>query len=257
MKFTIAAAAIAATSSFVFVGVHASNSKSGKGPCSSSPKLDKFCNEEPANFEGTYKACYNTVIRNSANGRSNGAIRFCADQQGVFSDVFTPLDDYGAYDLAVVARIKPDNPIFPVPVAVQWETSFQGVAIGNTLKMTSYGGGVVNGDGEIILPNYTPDTQECTLYDDDIMQCTTIFTEYCGPDSANSTVFPSVCEVGDWVNTYTIQKVAVLEGSACPEPPEGFCDQTGFGPSRKLQDDEDEEEEEASHPCPLLNGSMN
>ena len=205
------------------------------------------------------QTAYKTVIRNSANGRINGAIPFCLDQKGFFSDVFTPLDDYGAYDLAVVATIEPGNRIFPVAAPVKWETSFQGVALGNTLKMTSYGEGVTDETGEVFHPNYTPDTQECTLYDDDIMQCTTIFTEYCGPDSANSTILPSDCEVGDWVNTYTIQKVAVLEGSACPEPPTGFCDQTGFPgggqPGRKLQ--EDEEEEEASHPCPLLNGNMN
>ena len=247
MKFAIAAAAIAATSSFV--GVHASSStssssstsKSGKGSCSSSPKLEKFCNEEPANFAGNYDVCYSNVIRNSASGFRDGVSHRCDTDN--LQAVFTALDSYGAYETSFVdlgAGVVPGEDLL-------WK--FQGIAQGNTIKMTSFGGGVVNFDGDIILPNETPDTNECTLYDDGILKCITYFEEYCGPNTANETFLPSDCEDGEWLVTYTIESVAVLEGFECPEAPAGFCDDER--PDRKLQ------EEEASHLCPILNGKMN
>jgi hypothetical protein len=100
MKFSIAAAAIAATSSFV--GVHAS--KSGKGPCSSSPKLEKFCNEEPANFAGTYKTCYQNTLRNAADGFGPSLTdHYCRGDPIVFGGsppdewVLEKKDQFGAY----------------------------------------------------------------------------------------------------------------------------------------------------------------
>ena len=251
MKFSIAAAAIAATSSFV--GVHASTStaKSGKGSCSSSPKLEKFCYEEPADLEGTYNLCYASVLREATTGPT-GTFRFCPngnDESGK-GDVFKKLDEYGAYEAITTGSLT------GVQVG-QWK--FQGIAQGNTIKMTSFGGGAVNATGDVILPNETPDTQECTLYDDGILKCMNYFEEYCGPDAANNTFFPSNCEVGEWLMSYTIETVSVLKGFDCPEPPKGFCDvpYTPDGPSpgfgRKLQ----EEDEEASHLCPFLNGNMN
>jgi hypothetical protein len=129
--------------------------------------------------------------------------------------------------------------------------NYQGIAKGNTIKMTSFAGGWVDDDtGVVVVENDTPDTKECTLYDDNIMQCTTFFTEYCGPDNVTS-VFDIPCTAGEWLMTYTFETIFALEGSECPEPPKGFC--PDGPPGRKLQ----EEEEEASHPCPILNGKMN
>ena len=206
--------------------------------------MEKFCNEEPANFEGRYNLCYTNIVRNAAIGPS-GNFHFCVNEAGPFQDadlVFTALDEFGAY---TVANYQ-DPVVFPGGVT----KNFQGIAQGSTIKMTSFGGGLVNGDGDIILPNETPDTQECTRYDDGILKCITHLEEYCGPNTANETVFPSDCEVGKWLVTYTIESVAVLEGSECPPAPEGFC--PDGPPGRKLQEDE-----EASHPCPILNGKMN
>ncbi len=256
MKFSIAAAAIAATSSFV--GVHASSStssssstsKSGKGSCSSSPKLEKFCNEEPANFEGRYNLCYQNVIRNAASGPT-GSIHQCFDETlGLDYDrVFTALDGYGAYE----AVINANNFLPSLPGR---ETlNYQGIAQGNSIKMTTYGGGFQNENGDIVLPNESPDTQECTRYEEGKLKCMMYFQEYCGPSTANATI-PIDCQVGEWLMTYTIEAVLVLEGFECPEPPKGFCEsnQPAFGPGRKLQ--EEEEENEVS-PCPFMNKKMN
>ena len=152
MKFSIAAAAIAATSSFV--GVHASTStaKSGKGSCSSSPKLEKFCYEEPANFEGTYHICYSNVVRSSATGILDGAIPLCPDGKGADVEVFTKLDEFGAYTKSLVSNNEVLNAQF----------NYQGIAQGNSIKLTSFGGGVVNDNGDVVLPNETPDNEECT-----------------------------------------------------------------------------------------------
>ncbi len=97
MKFAFAAAAVAATSSFV--GVHASKSsssssttstsKSGKGSCSSSPKLEKFCNEEPANFEGSYSLCYQSVIRKSLSEVADGVYHQCTGSGPILDRVFS------------------------------------------------------------------------------------------------------------------------------------------------------------------------
>ena len=250
INIAAAAAAIAATSSFV--GVHASTStssststsKSGKGSCSSSPKLEKFCNEEPVNFAGTYDLCYQQVIRNSASGYKNGAFNICWDQMSgpVFDRVFTPLDDYGAYSAAVN---HPGGALL-----------FQGIAQGSFIKMTTYGGGVVNGDGDIEIPNETPDTQECTRYEDGILKCMYYFQEYCGSNTANETVLPSDsdCKDGEWSMTYTVEAVLVLEGSECPEPPKGFCDDDHMH-ARKLQEEKEEKNEVG--PCPFMNKKMN
>lgn len=109
--------------------------------------------------------------------------------------------------------------------------------------MTSFGGGIKNADGDIILPNETPDAQECTRYDDGILKCITYFTEYCGQGSATNPSFPSNCQVGQWLVTVTIESVAVLEGSECPPAPEGFC--PDGPPGRKLQEEEEEEKARA------------
>ena len=219
--------------------------------------MEKFCYEEPANFEGAYNTCYSSALREAATGYGpSGVFHFCLDGEGrdgelgSSGDVFTKLDEYGAYEAITTGSLT------GVQVG-QWK--FQGIAQGSFIKMTSFGGGAVNATGDVILPNETPDTQECTLYDDGILKCMNYFEEYCGPDAANNTFFPSNCEVGEWLMSYTIETVSVLKGFDCPEPPKGFCDvpYTPDGPSpgfgRKLQ----EEEEKASYPCPLLNGNMN
>ncbi len=103
--------------------------------------------------------------------------------------------------------------------------------------MTTYGGGMEDGNGDVVLPNDHPDTQECTRYDDDIMKCILYFTEYCGNETSNHTSLPSACKVGDWLMTYTVESVLVLDGSTCPEAPIGFCDDP-FTQGRKLQEDE-------------------
>lgn len=113
----------------------------------------------------------------------------------------------------------------------------------------------MNGEGVIILPNETPDTEECTRYDEGILKCMSYFVEYCGPNTANQTVLPSDCEVGEWLTTYTFDSVSVLEGFEYPPAPAGFCDNYVPTPVRKLQ--EDEEEDNEAIPCPFLNGNMN
>ena len=244
MKFSIAAAAIAATSSFVGVHASTSTSKSGKGSCSSSPKLEKFCYEEPANFEGTYHICYSNVVRSSATGFLNGAIPLCPDGKGADVEVFTKLDEFGAYTKSLVSN----NGL------ISAKFNYQGIAQGNSIKLTSFGGGWVNATGDVILPNETPDTEECTVYDDGILKCMSYFVEYCGPNT-NQTVLPSDCEVGEWLTTYTFDSVSVLEGFECPPAPAGFCD--NYDPGRKLQEEEKEEEDNEAIPCPFLNGKMN
>ena len=256
MKFSIAAAAIAATSSFVGVHASTSTSKSGKGSCSSSPKLEKFCYEEPANFEGAYNTCYSSALREAATGYdppgTTGVFHFCLDGEGrngelgSSGDVFKKLDEYGAYEAITTGSLT------GVQVG-QWK--FQGIAQGNTIKMTSFGGGAVNATGDVILPNETPDTQECTLYDEGILKCMNYFEEYCGPNTATNAFFPFNCEVGEWLMSYTIETVSVLEGSECPPAPAGFCD--NYVPGRKLQEEEKEEEDNEAIPCPFLNKNMN
>ena len=256
MKFSIAAAAIAATSSFVGVGVHAStstsNSKSGKGSCSSSPKLEKFCNEEPANFEGTRKICYSNIIREAASGLQTGAYHVCPNGEGDSDVVFKPLDSYGAYESTLIIGGGFLGNLGGGSVSF----SYQGIAQGNTIKMTSYGDGLKDGDGNTIRQNETPDTEECTIYDDGILKCIAQHNEYCG--SSDDSQGPDIdCEVGTWLKTYTIETISALEGFDCPEPPVGFCesgDRPG-PPSRKLQ--EEEEEENKVTPCPFFNKNMN
>ena len=246
MKFSIAAAAIASTSSFV--GVHAST-KSGKGSCSSPPKLEKFCAEEPANFEGTYNICYANVIREATI--ASGVYHVCPNGEGDSVEVFTPLDSYGAYTSnLVVGGLVGD---FLGGGSIKF--SYQGIAQGNSIKMTSYGDGLKDGDGNTIRQNETPDTEECTLYGEGILKCIAQQTEYCGSSDNSQGPANNSCEVGTWLHTYTVETISALEGSECPPAPAGFCE-SGTpvgGASRKLQ----EEGEEASHPCPILNGKMN
>ena len=246
MKFSIAAA-VAATSSFVgVVSSSSSTSKSGKGSCSSSsPELETFCNEKPANFEGTYKLCYQNVVREAAEGvpGPSGAFHFCEFPPNAFERVFDPLDEYGAYESAIVHGV------------FDGQLDFQGIAQGNSIKMTSYGGGVRDDDsGNVTIPNDTHDTQECTLYKDGILKCFVYLQEHCGPETS----FGIDCEVGDWLLAYTIESVSVLEGYECPEAPDDFCEsnQVPGPPGRKLQEDETEKDDQVS-PCPYLKGIMN
>jgi hypothetical protein len=108
-------------------------------------------------------------------------------------------DQFGAY---VGAR----NVLYPSEGGTLRLASlnYQGIAKGNTIKMTSFAGGWVDDDtGVVVAENDTPDTKECTLYDDNIMQCTTFLTEYCGPDNVTS-VFDIPCTAGEWLMTYTL-----------------------------------------------------
>ena len=261
MKFSIAAAAIAATSSFVGVHASTSTSKSGKGSCSSSPKLEKFCAEEAADFGGRYKVCYTNVVREAADlPRYNGAYHLCPNGEGDSLEVFKPLDEFGAYESTLVLdSILAGGGGGDGDGSISF--TYQGIAQGNSIKMTSFGEGTTDSTGAVIRQNETPDTEECTLYDGGILKCIAQQNEYCG--ASDNSQGPSIgCEIGTWLHSYTIETISALEGSECPEAPVGFCDSGTPIPvgGRKLQEEEEEEEEEEedkASPCPFFNKNMN
>lgn len=252
MRPTISATILAAATSLAAGdNDHNLTSKCSKSSCSSSPKLEKFCNEAPADFAGTYNICYANIVREA--GIASGAYHACLNGEVDSAEVFKPLDEYGAYESTLVVGGSILGGLVGGDGSISF--SYQGIAQGNSIKMTSYGDGVKDGDGNTIRQNETPDTEECTLYGYGILKCIARQTEYCGASDNSQGPVNDSCEVGTWLHTYTIETISALEGFDCPEPPAGFCESgTPFGDGRKLQE---EEEEGASHPCPLLNGKMN
>lgn len=145
---------------------------------------------------------------------------------------------------------------------------FQGYANGNTLSMDSFGEGTsffnpATSAVETLFHNDSPDSMTCTLYKDDIMECTSVLTEFCSEVSIEDDISADACldREGKWLNTYSIKTIHVLDGFDCPAPPPGFCESNvlpvgqgpGFGFTRHLND---EEGENLNHTCPILAAQM-
>ena len=114
---------------------------------------------------------------------------------------------------------------------------WQGFAKVNTLNLNSFGVGTSFVAPELNITNSTrvfyndsPDTMTCDIYKDGILECTSALTEYCTPASMEDNFTAPFCQgrEGQWLNTYSIKSISVLEGFEfeCPSPPPGFCEST-------------------------------
>jgi len=178
------------------------------------------------------------------------------------SQNFTKTDDFGAYVSTSVGVLE-DPPVIDLG-------SFQGIPNGNTLSMAAFGDGlylppIKNGPGggpenrtQDLIPNNSPDRKICTMYAGNVMECTYFFTEYCSGVTEGG---ENPCDEGQqWLNTYAVEAISVLDGETCPDAPKTFCETnkifTGaVGPPtrRGLQD---EGESSKKTPCPFLAGKM-
>ena len=247
-----------ATAIIAFFGAPVSSkkrfSKSGGG---ASLPLEPYRYFEPADFEGSYKTCFATVIRNSSPPRFDGTYHLCeGDPITVSLQNFTKTDDYGGYQsTSVLSGGVPE-------IGKSDLGSFQGIANGNTLPMAAFGVGIYNPAGQHnefqpdLIPNNTPDRRTCTMFADNVMECASFFTEYCNGVLENGT---SPCVDGQqWLNTYAIEEILVLDGEECPEAPAGFCESNrivfpSFPSRRGLRD---ESGSAKKTPCPFLAGKM-
>ena len=175
MKFCTSAVTTA-TAIIAFFGAPVSSkkkrySKSGSG---ASLPLEPYRYFEPADFEGSYKTCFATAIRNSASSfGGEGTYHLCeGDPITVSLQKFTKTDDYGGYQSTSEG----------VPEEGIDLGSFQGIANGNTLPMASFGEGIYtpagpqNGFQPDLIPNNTPDRRTCTMFADNVMECASFFT---------------------------------------------------------------------------------
>ena len=237
-------------------------------------KLGKYQYYEPANFTGVYRGCHYSVIRSSSTGIQTGTFHACIGNEN------TPLlarvdnilflqqeDEFGAYKGAVV-----DNQDVVVEfsdIDIVTLGGWQGFAVGDTLSLNSIGVGVSAPGVDIMNNNDSPDTNVCTLFDDGILGCTTILTEYCTQATIDNDFTASFCQdrEGEWLNTYSIKSIKVKEGFECPEPPPGFCETNPFPDTHPLDPNNpdalpgftrhlEDEEEESFHPCPILAAQM-
>mmetsp|Transcript_19783 Transcript_19783/g.33725 ORF Transcript_19783/g.33725 Transcript_19783/m.33725 type:complete len:261 (-) Transcript_19783:162-944(-) len=258
MKFCTSAVTTA-TAIIAFFGAPVSSkkrfSKSGGG---ASLPLEPYRYFEPADFEGSYKTCFATVIRNSASsffGGGGGTYHLCeGDQIYLIMSLqkFTKTDDYGGYQSTSEG----------VPEEGIDLGSFQGIANGNTLPMASFGPGVYTPAGPWnpepdLVPNNTPDMRTCTMFADNVMECASFFTAYCNGvlEGGGS---PSCVDGQQWRNTYAVEEILVLDGEECPEAPAGFCGSNEIGgpPNTNRRGLQDESGSAKKTPCPFLAGKM-
>jgi hypothetical protein len=256
MKFSTitvstATAAIAFFGAPVSVSARKKHSKSG---CSSSSSLEPYCYSPPADFEGIYIPCFATVIRDSASKSGDGTYHLCeGDLIHLSSQNFTKTDDFGAYVSTSVGVLE-DPPVIDLG-------SFQGIANGNTLSMAAFGDGLYlfltgaepENVTQDLIPNNSPDRKICTMYAGNVMECTYFFTEYCSGVTEGG---ENPCDEGQqWLNTYAVEAISVLDGETCPDAPKTFCETKKPGPPtrRGLQD---EGESSKKTPCPFLAGKM-
>jgi len=164
---------------------------------------------------------------------------------------FTKTDDYGGYQSTSEG----------VPEVGIDLGSFQGIANGNTLPMASFGPGVYTPAGPWnpepdLIPNNTPDRRTCTMFADNVMECASFFTAYCNGVLEGG---ESPCVDGQqWLNTYAVEEILVLDGEECPEAPAGFCGSNKLGgpPNTNRRGLQDESGSAKKAPCPFLAGKM-
>eukprot|EP00985_Skeletonema_marinoi_P012073 scaffold5759_cov93-Skeletonema_marinoi.AAC.2 len=158
---------------------------------------------------------------------------------------FTKTDDYGGYQSTSEG----------VPEEGIDLGSFQGIANGNTLPMASFGPGFYSVVVPELIPNNTPDRRTCTMFADNVIECASFYTEYCTGVLEDG---ESPCVDGQqWLNTYAIEEILVLDGEECPEAPAGFCESNKIEivfPSRRGLQAESGSAKKT--PCPFLAGKM-
>ena len=125
----------------------------------------------------------------------------------------------------------------------------------------------------MVFYNDSPDTMTCDIYKDGILECTSALTEYCTPASMEDNFTAPFCQgrEGQWLNTYSMKSIQVMDGFECPVPPTGFCETNPFPnfhpldilnpnntdiPVNVLTRRLDDKEEESFHPCPILAAQM-
>jgi hypothetical protein len=256
---TAAAVAIGGTSVMVQAKKRA-DTKSSKSDGEGEDSLKEYSYTKPANFEGVYHTCRTSIIRNSATGIGTGTFHTCFDEntpswfkRGTLN--FTQTDAYGAYQVESIFD--------PVNFVDNMVTKSQGFAKGDTIHLTTFGKGSITAVTDVvqhIIHNDTPDTTVCQLKKGRILECTQTLSEFCSPESLNDFTFPFCKDnVGQWLNTYTLDIVLATDIANCPAPPGDFCETNPVPPihpldhnNRHLEDDEDDDGNR--HPCPVLAG---
>lgn len=274
MKFTAAAVAIAASFRVNPIRGESVDENGrelrGRGK-KGQKKLGEYKFTEPADFNGVYHYCRYSIIRSSSTGIQTGNFHACIGHENTPSWVggnslfiLEQEDEFGAYKGVVVDN---QDVVVEFPdIESLTMGRFQGFANGNTLSLNSIGVGVTGPGGVLLNINDSPDTNVCTLFDNGILECTTILTEYCTQATIEDDFTAPFCQdrEGEWLNTYSIKSIQVMDGFECPDPPPRFCETNPLPDFHPLDPDAnntdstpdarrlDDEEEESLHPCPIL-----